>query len=114
MRPTCHIPSTSLIVRLSSSKPAMRSASRLLPPEVCELNVGLDRRKPRFLASAESLAFSVWVDDTHREFLRIAEVTANISECRTCFCDTVPTATAKPFVDAMSLLGRCTESVLSL
>jgi hypothetical protein len=81
----------------------MRSASRLPRPDGCELNVGLDRRRPRFLASAESLAFRVWADDAHREFLRIAEVTANISECKTCFWDTFPTVAADPAVDSMLL-----------
>lgn len=113
VKPTCHTPSTSVIVRLSSSKPAMRSASRLPRPDACELNVGLDRRRPRFLASAESLAFSVWVDEAHREFLRIAEVTANISECKTCFWDTVPSAVAKPVIGSMSLLGKpCSQICL--
>jgi hypothetical protein len=76
------------------------------------LNVGLDRRKPRFLASAESLAFNVWVDDAHREFLRIAEVTANISECKTCLCDTVPAVGAKPVAD--SIVVVCSELIAGL
>jgi len=86
----------------------MRSASRLPRPEACELNVGLDRRRPRFLASAESLAFSVWDDDAHREFLRIAEVTASISECNTCFCDTALAAVAKPVAESMLLFVKST------
>jgi hypothetical protein len=79
----------------------MRSASRLTRLEACKSNVGLDRRSPRFLASAESRALSEWVVDAHREFLRIAEVTASISEYRTCFCDTVPATVAKLDVESM-------------
>lgn len=111
---TCHVPSTSLMIRLSSWKPAIRSASLLPRAEDCELNVGLDLRKPRFLASAESLAFRVWAEDAQREFLRIADVTARISEYKTCFCDTDPVALAALFVESMELSWQQTRRDLYL
>lgn len=70
----------------------MRSASLLILLEGWELNVGLDRRRPKSLASAESLAFKVWIEEAHLEFFRMAEVTASISEYKTCFCETGPAA----------------------
>lgn len=36
----------------------------------------------------------------------MAEVTANISECRTCFCDTDPAVAAKELVESMKLSIR--------
>lgn len=85
----------------------MRSASLLTLLEGWELNVGLDLRSPKSLASAESLAFKVWVEEAHLEFFRMAEVTASISEYRTCFCETGPAAVAYPVVEAIIDSRKC-------
>ena len=84
----------------------MRSASLLILLEGWELNVGLDRRRPKSLASAESLAFKVCVEEAHLEFFRMAEVTASISEYKTCFFEIGPAAVACPVAEAMMDLRR--------
>ena len=87
----------------------MRSASLLILLEGWELNVGLDRRRPKSLASAESLAFKVCAEETHLEFFRMAEVTASISEYKTCFCETGPAAVACSVAEAMMDLRECSK-----
>lgn len=49
---------------------------------------GLDIRSPKLVPTAGSLlGLMKWVVVAQREFLRIADVTKSISECRTCFVD---------------------------
>lgn len=49
---------------------------------------GDDIRKPRLLPRVEvSLALMYSVEDAHREFLRIADVTERISEYKTCLIE---------------------------
>jgi hypothetical protein len=68
----------------------MRSASFVLRYRGYVLCAGEDIRKPRLLANAESRAATEWAADAHREFLRIADVTAKISESSTCFFEAGP------------------------
>lgn len=79
--------STSFIVCFKSWNPAMRSASLSILSNVG--SEGLEIRSPRPDPTAGSLlGFVKWVVAAQREFLRIADVTKSISECRTCFLDT--------------------------
>lgn len=81
--------STSLMVRFNSWNPAIRSASLLVVLVGCTGCEGLDIRSPRLVPNAESLELMKWAVDAHREFLRMVEVTERISECRTCFVETL-------------------------
>jgi hypothetical protein len=65
-------------------------SSTSLPPLSESLTVfaGDDIRRPRLLPRVEvSLALIYRVEDAHREFLRIADVTERISEYKTCFVE---------------------------
>lgn len=61
----------------------MRSASFESAPERCVV-AEFPLRRPRSLANAESLATKVWAAAAHLEFLRMVDVTASISESKTC------------------------------
>lgn len=79
--------SASLMIRFKSWNPAMRSASLSILSSVGV--EGLDIRSPKLVPTAGSLlGLMKWVVVAQREFLRIADVTKSISECRTCFVDT--------------------------
>lgn len=79
-----HIPGMEFTSRFSSMNPAMSSASLDLRP-VRRVWLGEDILSPRFVPSAgESLRGTTSEEDAQREFLRIVDVTDNISARITC------------------------------
>jgi hypothetical protein len=80
------VPLTSLLtVRLSELKPAISSRSLLTLLRPCPWGPedGPDTRKPKLSASAESRPENAVLEVAQREFFRIVDVTAEISERRT-------------------------------